>query len=450
MNSMAGRVILTLLASGVFIVASRPAHPLRAGEALTLKECIDIALRNNPDIGIAEEGLRNAESGLLADYGMLLPNFSISFQSGHAFFGPSSSIQFDTQGRPVQYDGFDYESYSFDMTSYLTLWDGSGNINRIRSSLRSRDAVREDYRYSKDMILAEVIRVYYNLVRNRMLLYVAQESLDQSLRNLERAEILLEVGSATRADVLKARVLHSNNKYNIIQARNAVELSREDLVAVLNMHEERSFAVDTSLVITYVDIDVDREIGFASANRPDLKSREYSIMSAKADIAAARSGYLPRLDAGFNYRWNNREMADNLNFFQNEYSWTIGASLSFNVFDRFATSSSVKSAKANKRIAEYNLEKAKLGAVKEIKSLVFLIKEAREMIAVSEETVEQAMEDFRLAEERYRVGAGTMLETIDAQVALTQAKANVIDAKCNYLIAVADLGRATGRGISHD
>jgi len=66
-------------------------------------------------------------------------------------------------------------------------------------------------------------------------------------------------------------------------------------------------------------------------------------------------------------------------------------------------------------------------------------------VAVATETVEQAQEDVRLAEERYRVGAGTMLETIAAQVALTQAKADVIGAKCDYLVAVADLDRATGR-----
>jgi outer membrane protein TolC len=142
-------------------------------------------------------------------------------------------------------------------------------------------------------------------------------------------------------------------------------------------------------------------------------------------------------------------MADNLNFFKEEYTWWVGASLSLNLFDRFATSSSVGMAKANYRRAEYSLEKAKLDAIKEIKSLGFALNESRERIAVASETVEQAMEDLRLAEERYRVGAGTMLETIDAQVALTQAKADVIDAKCDYLIAKADLARAAGRRVRH-
>jgi outer membrane protein len=118
-----------------------------------------------------------------------------------------------------------------------------------------------------------------------------------------------------------------------------------------------------------------------------------------------------------------------------------------NLFDRFLTNSNVGMAKADLRRTEYSLEKAKLDAIKEVKNLIFIMNEAKERIIVASETVEQANEDMRLAEERYRVGAGTMLETIDAQVALTQAKADVIEAKCDYLIAIADLARATGRRI---
>jgi outer membrane protein TolC len=69
---------------------------------------------------------------------------------------------------------------------------------------------------------------------------------------------------------------------------------------------------------------------------------------------------------------------------------------------------------------------------------------------VSDETVTQAQENLRLAEERYRVGAGTILETIEAGVQLTQARSSLVQAKCDYLIAKADLLRATGRQVDID
>jgi outer membrane protein TolC len=156
---------------------------------------------------------------------------------------------------------------------------------------------------------------------------------------------------------------------------------------------------------------------------------------------------MPTLGASFNYYWNDRSMAEDLNFFQNEYSWAVTGYLSFDIFDRFQTASSYRIAKADARIAEYNLDKAKLDAANQIRKLILTITQARERITVASETVEQANEDLRLAEERYRVGAGTMLETIDALVAVTQAKAAVIEAKRDFLIATADLAVATGKQV---
>ena len=140
-----------------------------AAKVLSLEDCIGIAIRNNPEIGIAESNVKSAESGLLQSYGQLLPNLSVSFTTGRAFYGPSS-IQYDTQGRPVQNEGFDYNSYSFNMNSSITLFDGGRNINTIRSSMRSRDAAREEFRYTQDIVTAMVINKYYNLVRAKMLL----------------------------------------------------------------------------------------------------------------------------------------------------------------------------------------------------------------------------------------------------------------------------------------
>ncbi|HER43988.1 MAG TPA: TolC family protein [Candidatus Eisenbacteria bacterium] len=417
-----------------------------AARVLSLEECIGIAMRNNPEIGMAESGIKGAENGLLQSYGQLLPSLNVSFTTGRAFYGPSS-IQYDAQGRPVQTEGFDYNSYSFNMNSSIVLFDGGRNINSIRSSMKRRDAAREEYRYIQDIVAANVINKYYNFVRAKMLLVVAEESLDQAKQNLDRSEALLEVGSATRADVLKARVRHSNTRLSLIRARNAVEFAREDLVSVLSLRDEQEVDVDTTMAIQFEEPDIETEVRQALEHRPDLRSLQLSTSAARASVAAAKSGWWPSIGAGFNYGWSDRQMAEDLNFFKDEYSWSVGASISLNLFDRFVTSSNVGTARANLRRAEYSLEKAELDAIKEVKNLVFVINEAEERIVVASETVEQAREDVRLAEERYRVGAGTMLETIDAQVALTQAKADVIEAKCDYLIAVADLARATGRRI---
>jgi outer membrane protein len=433
------------LAALVLAAGVRPASAA-GGTVYSLDRCISIAQQRNPEIAIASQSYRKAESNLLMNYGRLLPGFSLDFSTGHRFYGPSS-VEVDASGRPVQRDGFDYNSYAFGLNSDLTLFDGGGNVNRVRSAMSGRDASREDLKYRRDIIAGSVIRAYYDLVRAKMLLTVQDESVESARRNLERTEALLEVGSATRADVLKARVRFSNTRLSALEARNNVDLAKEDLAVFLALDGSDSIDVDTTMTIEFIEIDPAAEMAHAMAYRPDLKSLEFGIRSAKAGVAAARSGWYPSLGAQFGYSWNDRKMAENLNFFRNEYTWGVAAYLSFNIFDRFQTSATVASAKADARIAEYSLDRARRDATRQVKTLILTITQARERIAMATETVEQASEDLRLADERYRVGAGTMLETIDAQVALTQAKADVIQAKCDFLIATADLAVATGKKI---
>ena len=431
-----------------FVCASAAAPAPGAAEAapLSLEECIALAQRNNPDIAVAGETFVKAESGLLASYGRLLPGFSLGFYTGHRFYGPSS-VQFDASGRPVVQDGFDYEDFTFRMSSDIQIFDGGETMNRIRASKASRNAAREGLNYRRSYVEAQVIRAYYNVVRYRMLRTVAEESGDLAKRNLERTEALLEVGSATRADVLKARVRHSNTRIDVIDATNALEIAREELGALLRLEDAHSIEVDTALALEFKSPDAAAEITYARTHRPDLRGLAYNVESAGAGIAAARSGWLPSLGASFNYNWNDRTMAENLNFFDSEYAWSVTAYVSVDVFDRFLTTASVRTAKADHRIAQHTYDKTKLDAEKQIKQLVLTMVQTRERSAVASETVEQAREDLRLAEERYRLGAGTMLETIDAQVALVRAKADVIQAKCDYLIAEADLAVATGRNV---
>jgi outer membrane protein TolC len=128
--------------------------------------------------------------------------------------------------------------------------------------------------------------------------------------------------------------------------------------------------------------------------------------------------------------------------------WQVGVFLNWNIFDRFQSKSNVQDAKALHRVAEYNLQQAKIDAVLDVKQITLNIEQASERLGLSQETVAAAEENLRLAEERYRVGAGTILETIEASASLTSAQAQLIDARVDYLINRADLQRATGRKVT--
>jgi outer membrane protein len=130
---------------------------------------------------------------------------------------------------------------------------------------------------------------------------------------------------------------------------------------------------------------------------------------------------------------------------QTSQSLAWGAQISLAVFDRYQSWARRAQAKAQARIADYDLLQAQRDAQLEVRRYHISMGEAKEKLSVSRETVAAAEEDLRLAQERFRVGAGTQLDRIAAEVALAQARADEVQAICDFLIARLQLYRAVGR-----
>jgi outer membrane protein TolC len=426
------------------------AQAIAETRVLSLEECLRITIERSATVGVYREQLRSARQDVLANYGRFLPNATVSSYVGRTFIGPTSTVAIDTQGRPIQQAGDDFESYSFGINSSMMLFDWGVNVKSLTQSKRLSDAAGHDLQYQKDLVTAQVIRAYYDLVRKKNLRVVQQESVNAARRNLEQVEAFFRIGSNTRADVLQAKVRLGNTRLELITATNSEEIAQATLASLLNFPLNEEFDIDSSLRIEPVQPSLETEVEYMLEHRPDLLASRRRVQASKDGLRAAQNSRWPTLGAGFQYNWNDRDFAENANFFKSDYNWGVGISLNFNVFDRFATRSSIAGAKAQERIAEYNLQQAKLDAILEVKQLILSLQRADERMRVSEETVTQAKENLRLAEERYRVGAGTILETIEAGVSLTEAQASLIDAKCDHLIASADLLRATGRQVQVD
>ncbi|UCG51898.1 MAG: TolC family protein [Candidatus Latescibacterota bacterium] len=417
---------------------------------LSLEESLDIAIGASTTVGIYRERLQTSRQDVLANHGRFLPNFNMSFYAGHTFIGPTSSIFTDAQGRQILQTGFDYENYNFQINSQMTLFDWGASFKYLNSAKRGSEAAEFDLQYQKDIVTAQVIRAYYDVVRKKNLKDVQEEAVEAAERNLDQVEAFFRIGSNTKADVLQAKVRLGNTQLALITAKNSEELAKATLASLLNLPMGEDFDVDPSLEITKVDPNLDDEVEYMLSHRSDLLASRKRVAAAKDSQTAEENNRWPSIGGGLTYSWSDRAYPDNSNFFRNEYSWGLGVQLSWNIFDRFQTKSNIQRAKAQRRIAEQELKQAKLDAILEVRQLYTILREAEERIRVTEETVAQATENVRLAAERYRVGAGTQLETIESAATLQEAQGNLVEAKCDYLIAKADLLRAAGRPVKAD
>ena len=433
----------------VFAAFTLAAGTVRA-EFFDLERAIDKAMGVSTQVGVSRENLRTARSEILSGYANLLPNLSLNAYTGHSFAGPASGAFVDAQGRIVTGAASDFESYSFSLSSQMTVFDWGGNLARLKQARRGADAAGHDLEYQKDFIKAVVIREYYDLVKQRKLREVQEADVEAQERNLEQVEAFYRIGSRTKADFLQARVNMGNSELALLNARNAEAIADARLKTRLNIAQTSDLKVDESLDISFVDVDLESEATYMFDHRSDLLAGRQRIAASRAGLSLAKKGWLPTLGASFSYSWNDRRGPSSGEVFERDYVWQVGLSVQWQIFDRFNTKTSIEQAQANHRVTEYNLQQSKLDAILDLKQIYLNLAQAKERLVLADETVGQATENLRLAEERYRVGAGTILETFQATASLTRAQAQLIEARVDYLVNRADLHRATGRSITSE
>jgi outer membrane protein TolC len=221
-----------------------------------------------------------------------------------------------------------------------------------------------------------------------------------------------------------------------------------DLEWAMNLENPTPFEIDTTLLalpMKTTTYEVERD--YALVHRQNLLSYREGELGADRRVWAARGVLLPSVDFRYNLGYDKTSSPYRFGAAENtSRQWTLVAN--WNLWDRYLNYAQIGQAKANLRVATYERRQAELDAIREVRRLVNSMDEATERLDVSRQSVASAQEDLRLAQERFRVGAGTILDTITAESNLTSAKANEVQARVDYLIARASLARATGRPLT--
>nr|MEE4267696.1 TolC family protein [Candidatus Krumholzibacteria bacterium] len=467
-------LILPVLLAGVLGSVGPAAAQETNGEnlpILSLRECVDLALQSSPSLMISEERRFIAAKDVTGAKGAFLPDVSLSHR-----WSKSERTDYDVDDRTFSNEAF----YTYDSAGDSTMWfqqvsvlngltdetvsstykDFGGqaslnlfagfskfaNLSAAKNNLSAAEATRD---YTRELVVQDVTMAYFNLLRYNRLLVVANDSRDQAAKELERTETYFRLGSAAKSDVLQQRVRLENTKLDVVVADNNVKKAFVDLAYAMNRPLVAAFRVDFSVLDTDFQVeDVESLYMEALDSRLDLTSNEYYLQARQNDVTSASSNLLPRVDLNVSHtRYTNDSPFKFGSQKSGSTSW--GYSVSWNIFDRMQTLTGRSKAKANARIAQYELEQARMNVQVEIRQLHNNLVEARERANVSRETIIQSEEELRLAQERFRVGAGTTLDIITAQVNLANSRAQEVQAMCDFLIGEAQLERAVGRVSSY-
>jgi outer membrane protein TolC len=411
---------------------------------LSRADAIGIALRQN-------SAILKGKSDLRASYGIEVQLRAIALPqltAGGGYNAQQSSL-IETFPPPFNnYIQFPDQNWSADIKVQQSIYAGG----RITSALRSAKLTHAQALLNYQAMLADTlltVRVAYDDVLVAVQQMAVHEASVQLLAHeLEDMQKRFDAGTVPQFDVLRAQVELANERPRLIRAKNDFRIGKDALLNLLAVHLPKTIWEDVPLQLSdtlearpYV-IDMPTALARALEKRPELAALRKAQALRHEDLVNARSGYKPSAQLFGGYQWQSLSYENNLG--ADLSGWIAGAQVRWNLFDGQLTHGKVMEAKARYERAQLDVDESGRQIELEVRTAHFNFVEGREVLESQKMVQEQAQEALRLAEARHAAGAGTLLDVLSAQTALTQARTTQVEALHDYAVAHARLQRALG------
>lgn len=427
---------------------------------LTLDDCIDLALKNRASIIAARGSAELAKASERSALGAFLPHASASWntlktetRSGHEK-GIYRAVSGDTT---IEHDLANSNSTETGLgigaTWKFTLPDAIFDYTASRTDRLGRqlDVIASE----QDLILA-VKETYYAYLAALQNQTVSEEAVKRSEEQLKLIQSRFELGSAAKSDVLKQKVQSGNDQLGLLQAKNAVTNNRASLAYTIGLDPQQEQNFSTEYAVRQYDGTLEDAINFGLEHKPSLLSQQKAVASANTRLTSARSDYLPKVAPTASYGFGRTKSTptsyqiDSVttligNNTVRGTTLTYGIGLSWNLFDGFLREQNLTSAKIARNNAKAQLADQRNLVVSEIKTAYLNIQQLKEQKNVSQANVDASTEDLKITQEKYNLGAATILDLLDAQVSLRQAQVSLIQADFDLNLAVSKMENAMGK-----
>jgi outer membrane protein len=399
-------------------------------DTLTVEKCIEISLKNNPQIKIAESNYEASSANLTSTRSVLFPQ--VSFNSGwnrnggNFFVGPTAREA-------------TYENYSYGFQLQQLVFDFGKSYTRLSGASDLKSASEQDLALSKQNLILSTYEAYFNYLLAVRIKNASQESLQQAEEHLKQAQSFYDVGKKPQFDVLKAKTDEANAKLNLINAENNIVVSKLQLENVLNMKLPPDFKLKDNLEITKEKIGLENALNTAKENRPEFIGAKFRMEANKSFLNSAWTANLPSINLTGGYNWRTFSLKEN---FLN--SWNLGVAISLPIFQGFSLDAGIDLARANYKNTEAQLDFVSQAIDLDVQQQYADLKLAIAKIDASKSLLEQAEETLRLAEARYKQEVGSPIEITDGRVTMLNSQILYVQSLYDYQVAYVRLQKAIG------
>lgn len=343
-------------------------------------------------------------------------------------------------------------TYEIMVTGTQLIFNGT-TLPAIRGTFFQRDAAYFALRNTVDQIISTVTQQFYQVILDRELIVVQEESVRLLESQLKDQQNRFEAGTVPRFNVLQAQVQLFNQIPSLITARNNYRISILQLAKTLGLdfNPARGIVAPLRAVgeLTYSPrkINLLEAIEFAKRNRAFLKQARANVLNQIEQVHVALGGWLPTINTTGGGDWLSSDI--NSSWGDIRKGWITTVTGSWPIWDSGNVYGMVKQQRALLSETEIIYDDDVRQVELEVQQAASNLLQNRELIQATEKSVEQADEAVRLAKARLDAGAGTQLDVLNAQTQLTTAQSTRLQALFGWIAALAEFNRVTGTQSSY-
>lgn len=389
-------------------------------QVLSLEQAVLIALKNNPGFIQQANALTSAE---------------ISVSQQRADFYPD--LNASVAGQDSAQDDW---SLSTELSSTLNLFNGFADSAALKNAELELDAVQETLTREQQTLVFETFSHFVQVLTDQALILVKEENLQENRKLLEQIETFQQAGRLALSDLYQQQAQTQQAQQDLLEAQQTLNDDKLLLMQTMGlapMIDYRAAAPDfDSLSRVLTGAELERLMAAALSNRADVKAQQHQIEATGQQIRQVKAGRLPKLDfftkLASGYRSSGDESFSE-QLLDDSLDATVGISLTIPIFDRYLARNEIAKAKIAQRNEQLALKQKQLQVGLEIAQAIQASRTTQKKIEVVDSKLTSAHQSLQSYEERYRVGASTLVELSQARTAYVTAAFEQIEASYNLV-----------------
>ena len=398
----------------------------------SLEKCIEIALLNKESLKSAALDVQSAAAGARGSLSNILPTISYgnSWSETHS---PTGSILSEIELMDSTFlfsSPYGGVSNTFGSSFSLRqpIYDGGQWLNQIRSANNSLIITQQLARQQEINVILNVHQSFYQRLKAQQLLEVAKKNLNLARQQVSLVKTQFELGAVKKTDLLKTQVLQGRAQSDVLIQETNLRNAKLALRNSLGLMGSDVYFEITDLGQPLLPVpELEQSVSEMVEYNPTLFVYRSQISGAELNRKILFGTRLPNLSASLSYGTTSDEFDTMTQL--DDWSSSVSLSLSVPIFTGYSLSTKQQQAELNVRKQQYDYLTQKHNLQVQLGNLINALENYQELIPISEQVLASAEEDLNLVQERYSLGSSTILEVLDAQVSVSQARSSLVSIK---------------------